>query len=289
MRYGYATPARSTPLVCVSDAGPCGSWLSRSLLTKGDVCWVVAPAVMPNKPGDRGNTDRRDARHLARLRRSGALPPGEVPAVDDEASRALRRARAATRRELHAAQCRRQAVWLRHDIRSTGRAHWRPPPRRGLRAGGCPTPAPPMVLQADGQPVTAQTARVGRRARARHEQGPPWRGSPGVAALQAWRGVPCPVAVPTVAARGDRTRCAHPRPLLHALGRTPADSASGARRQQGRMTKTGHAQARRALLAGAWASRYPANVRRHLPRRLAQRPTALQALSWQAQVRRCTR
>ena len=66
--------SQRTPLVCVSDAGPCGSWLSRSLLTKGDVCWVVAPAVMPNKPGDRGNTDRRDARHLARLRRSGALP-----------------------------------------------------------------------------------------------------------------------------------------------------------------------------------------------------------------------
>jgi hypothetical protein len=55
------------------------------------------------------------------------------------------------------------------------------------------------------------------------------------------------------------------------------------------MTKTGPPQARRALGAGAWASRSPAPGRRHLPRRLEPRPTALQARSWQAQVRLCTR
>jgi transposase len=55
------------------------------------------------------------------------------------------------------------------------------------------------------------------------------------------------------------------------------------------MTKTGHPHARRALVEGAWASRSPAKVSRHLQRRLEKRPTALQALSWQAQVRLCTR
>jgi hypothetical protein len=55
------------------------------------------------------------------------------------------------------------------------------------------------------------------------------------------------------------------------------------------MTKTGPTHARRALVAGAWAYRSPAQVSRHLPLRLEQRPTALQARSWQAQVRLCTR
>jgi len=55
------------------------------------------------------------------------------------------------------------------------------------------------------------------------------------------------------------------------------------------MTKTGHAHARRALIAGAWAYRDPANVRRHLQWRLDQRPKPLQDISWKAQVRRCTR
>jgi len=55
------------------------------------------------------------------------------------------------------------------------------------------------------------------------------------------------------------------------------------------MTKTGKPHARRALVEGAWASRYPATVRRHLPRRLVKLPTVIQASSWKAQVRRCTR
>ena len=59
---------------------------------------------MPHKPGDRGTTDRRDARPLARLMRSGDLPPVSVPAIDAEARRALSRARAATLRERKAAK-----------------------------------------------------------------------------------------------------------------------------------------------------------------------------------------
>jgi len=55
------------------------------------------------------------------------------------------------------------------------------------------------------------------------------------------------------------------------------------------MTKTGNTHARRALVEGAWASRYPAKVSRHLQRRVEKLPAALQAISWQAQVRLCKR
>ena len=96
------------------------------------------------------------------------------------------------------------------------------------------------------------------------------------------------VAVTTVAALGDLTRFEHPRQLMHDLGLTPSEYSSGGRRQQGGMTKTGNTHARRALVEGAWASRYPAKVSRHLPLRLAKLPTAIQAISWKAQVRLCT-
>jgi hypothetical protein len=92
-----------------------------------------------------------------------------------------------------------------------------------------------------------------------------------------------------VAALGDLTRCDTPRQLMHYLGLTPSVYSSGPRRQQGSMTKTGNTPARRALGAGAWAYRYPAQVSRHLPLHLAKLPTAIQAISWQAQVRLCTR
>jgi hypothetical protein len=55
------------------------------------------------------------------------------------------------------------------------------------------------------------------------------------------------------------------------------------------MPPAGHTQARRALVEGAWASRDPAKVSRHLPLRLAPPPTILQDSSWKAPVRRCTR
>jgi transposase len=53
--------AKAPHLVFVYEAGPCGYWLSRYLTNKGQVCWVVAPSLMPKKAGDRVKTDRRNA------------------------------------------------------------------------------------------------------------------------------------------------------------------------------------------------------------------------------------
>jgi transposase len=61
------------------------------------------------------------------------------------------------------------------------------------------------------------------------------------------------------------------------------------RRRQGALTKTGNSHARRALVEGAWAYRYPAKVSRHLQLRLEKLPKVLQAISWKAQVRLCKR
>ena len=281
--------SKATHLVFVSEAGPCGAWLSRYRAKKDSVCWVVAPSFMPKKAGARVKTDRRDARPLARRMRSGDRTPVYVPAVDDAAIRDLSRAREETLRDLQAAKLRRKAFVLRHDIRSTGRANWSPAHLRWLSEVVCPTPAQQIVLQADVQTVTEQSERLGRLALARHAQVKTWRFAPVVEALQALRGVQCTVAVTTGAALGDLTRFENPRQLMHSLGLTPAEYASGGRRQQGGMTKTGHTHARRALVAGAWAYRSPAQGSRHLHLRLEKRPTVIQAISWKAQVRLCKR
>jgi transposase len=247
--------AKSTQLVFVYEAGPCGYWLYRYLTNKGYVCWVIAPSLVPKKAGARVKTDRRDARQLARLMRSGDLTPVYVPAVDDEAMRDLSRARADTLRDLKAAKLRLKAFLLRHDIRYPGRANWSPAHLRWLSEVVCPTPAQQIVFQEYVQTVTEQTERLQRLEHELHEQVQTWRFQPVVEALQALRGGQCTVAVTTGAAWGARTRCAPPRPRRHDRGRTPSASARGARRQQGRMTTTGHPQARRALVDGAWASR----------------------------------
>lgn len=282
-------PSKGPQLVFVYEAGPCGYWRYRSLTQQGDVCGVIAPSVIPKKPGARVKTDRRDARQWARLRRSGDLTPVDVPAVDEEAIRDLSRAREDTLRDLQAAKLRLKAFWRRHASRSTGRANWRPAHLRWRSEGVCPTPAQQLVFQEYVPTVTEPTARLPRLEHARRDQVNTWRFQPVVEALQAVRGVQCTVAVTTGAELGDLTRFDTPRQLMHYVGLTPSEYSRGARRQQGSMTTTGHTQARRALVEGAWASRYPAHISRHRPLRREHLPAAIQASRWKAPVRLCTR
>jgi transposase len=126
-------PSKAQHLIFVYAAGPCGSWLSRYLMKKGYDCWVVAPSLIPHKPGDRVKTDRRDAVQLARLARSGDLTAVSVPKVEDEAMRDLTRAREDTISDLKDAKVRRKAFLLRHDIPLCGPGQWGPgPPEMAL-------------------------------------------------------------------------------------------------------------------------------------------------------------
>jgi transposase len=255
----------SNHLVFVYEAGPCGSWLYRSLTKKGPVCCVVAPSLLPRKPGDRVNTTRREAIKLARLMRSGDRTPVYVPQVEDAARRDLCRAREETIRALTAAKFQLTAFLLRPDIRYTGQATWSPAHLRWRSEVVCPTLAQHIVCQAYVRAVTEHTARLARLEQELTDQVQTWRLAPVVAALQALRGVQCTAAVTTVAELGDLTRCDHPRQLRNSLGLTPAEDSTGERRQQGGITQTGNRHARRALLAGAWAERYPATISRHRP------------------------
>jgi len=139
--------AKGKRLHLVYEAGPCGYWLYRYLTKKNLKCWVVAPAQIPKKAGDRVKTDRRDAVQLARLLRSGDLTPVYVPGVEDEAIRDLVRAREEALKDGKAAQARRKAFLLRQDIRSAGRANWGPAHLRWLAEVVCPTPAQQIVFQ----------------------------------------------------------------------------------------------------------------------------------------------
>jgi transposase len=281
--------SKAKHLVFVYEAGPCGYWLYRYLTKKGYGCWVVAPSLIPKKAGDRVKTDRRDAVQLARLARSGDLTAVYVPQVEDEAIRDLSRAREDTLRDLTSAKFRLKAFLLRHDIRYTGRATWGPAHLRWLSEVVCPTPTQQIVFQEYVRAVNEHTERLQRLEHALQAQVTSWRLHPVVEALQALRGVQFTVAVTMVAEIGDVTRFDTPRELMNFLGLIPSEYSSGEQRRQGSLTKAGNAHARRALVEGAWAYRYPAKVSRHLQLRLETQPKVIQDISWKAQVRLCKR
>jgi transposase len=281
--------SKAKHLIFVYEAGPCGYWLYRYLTKKGYDCWVVAPSLIPKKAGDRVTTDRRDAIQLARLARSGDLTAVYVPKVEDEAMRDLSRAREDTLSDLKDAKLRLKAFLLRHDIRYTGRANWNLAHLRWLSEVVCPTPAQQIVFQEYVRAVTEHTTRLQRLDQELQEHVKSWRLHPVVEALQALRGVQCTVAVTMVAEIGDLSRFDTPRELMKFLGLIPSEYSSGNRRQQGSITKAGNTHARRALVEGAWAYRYPAKVSRHLQLRLEKQPKVIQDISWKAQVRLCKR
>jgi len=281
--------SKGAALVCVYEAGPCGYWLYRYLTRKGFACHVAAPSLIPRKPGDRVKTDRRDAITLARLMRSGDLTSIYVPQVEDEAMRDVSRGREDAMRDLKATKHRLKAFLLRQDIRYEGRANWNAAHLRWLATVVCPTPAQQIVFQEYVRAVTEQAERLQRLERELHEAVKGWRLAPVVEALQALRGIELTGAVILGAELGDLTRFDTPRQLMSYLGLTPSEDSSGARRRQGGITKAGNGHARRALVEGAWAYRYPAKVSRHLQLRLEKLPAEIQAISWKAQVRLCKR
>src|SRR5712691_6110864 len=85
---------RRWPVVCCCyEAGPTGFGLQRFLVEHGIDCSVVAPGLVPQRPGDRVKTDSRDARKLARLLAGGLLEPIHVPTRELEAPLDRMRAR----------------------------------------------------------------------------------------------------------------------------------------------------------------------------------------------------
>jgi transposase len=281
--------AKGKTLHFVYEAGPCGYWLYRYLTKKNLKCWVAAPSQIPKKAGDRVKTDRRDAVQLARLLRSGDLTPVYVPAVDDEALRDVVRAREDALKDIKAAKARLKAFLLRQDIRYEGRANWGPAHLRWLAKVVCPTPAQQIVFQEYVRAVSEQAERLPRLEAALQTQVQSWRWLPVVEAMQALRGGQFTVAGTLIAELGDLSRFDNPRQLRSYLGLIPSEHTSGERRRQGAITKTGNSHARRALIEGAWAYRYPAKVSRHLQPRLEKLPKVVQDLSWKAQVRLCKR
>src|SRR5947209_7979963 len=104
--------------------GPTGYGLYRQLCELGHDCVVVAPSLIPKKPGERVKTNRRDAVTLARLLRAGELTSVWVPDATHEAVRDLVRAREAAAQGLRRKRQQLLSFLLRHGRIFDGRKHW---------------------------------------------------------------------------------------------------------------------------------------------------------------------
>ena len=273
----------------VYEAGPCGYWIYRLLTSLGYCCYVVAPSLLPKKPGERVKTDRKDAMKLAHLLKMNDIPIIYVPEAEDEAVRDLSRARQTATKDLNHARLQLKGFLLRNNIRYEGTDSWSAKHIRWLNELILPHPAQHIVLQEMLHTIVERTKRLARLVNELEHQVKQWRYYPVVKAVQAMRGVRFLIAASLIAELGDLRRFDTPRKLMNYLGLTPKEDSSGDHRRLGKITKCGNGRARRLLIEGAHAYKHPAKVSTEMQKRQEMLSKEVIDIAWQAQLRLCRR
>lgn len=268
------------------EAGPCGYAIYRQLEQMGIACVVVAPSLIPTKPGDRVKTDRRDALKLARLLRSGDLTPVWVPDEQHEGLRDLTRAREDAVEDLQRARQRLSKMLLRLDLRPpSGVNTWTKRYREWLHQLKIGRAAQDVVLEESRVAISQAEDRIARLEIAMREAAAESPHAPVIAALQAMRGVQAVTAITVVAEVGDLTRFRSARQLMSYAGLVPREDSSGGRQQRGAITKAGNAHLRRVGVEAVWHYRHEPHVGKALKRRQQGLPESVVRIGYRAQVR----
>lgn len=276
------------PVEVCYEAGPGGYALQRQLTTSRVRCRVIAPALIPRKPGERIKTDRRDARKLAELLRAGLLTEVHPPTPEAEAVRDLCRARDDAREDLQRCHHRLEKLLLRHGRHYPGR-HWTRTHRVWLDQLAWEHAAAQVVvedyllaidhLEARLLDLDAQIGQVAATA--------PYRESVGW--LRCFRGIDTLSAMLILAELHDFRRFESPRALMAYLGLVPGEASSGEQHRRGRITRTGNGLVRRLLIEAAWHYRHRPGVGRAVAKRREGQPARIIGIADKAQHRLCRR
>ena len=266
------------------EAGPTGFGLCRHLREAGIDCIVVAPSLVPGKPGDRVKTDRRDARRLAHFLRSGDLTEVYVPEEAVEAIRDLERARDDAKCAERVARHQLSKFLLRHD-RHWEYTTWTLKHRDWIRTQKFAYPAQQRVLEDYLKAVEDLAERVARLTAALEGLVQETTLAPLVKALQAFRGVSVVSAATIAAEVGDLRRFATPGQFMSYVGLVPSEDSTGKRRRQGAITRCGNSHLRRILVEAAWHYRHAPVMSKELRRRNQGVAERVRHIAWEAQKR----
>lgn len=276
---------------CCYEAGPCGYALQRRLEALGIDCRVIAPSLIPIRPGSRIKTDRRDARKLAELFRAGLLTEVHPPTEDEEAVRDLVRCRDDAQRDLTRARNRIGTFLLRRGlVFGTGKQQaWSQRWRWWVHGLKFERAADQMVFEDYLLAVEQEEAR--REALDQRllevSQEEPYRTPVGI--LRCFRGIDTLTALALVAELHDPRRFPSPRHLMGYLGLVPSEKSSGNHRRQGGISSTGNRFLRRLLVETSWHYRHKPSVGVKLRQRRVGQPLEAIALADRAQRRLCRR
>lgn len=271
------------------EASGAGYVIHRAMRDWGYPCDVIAPSLIPTKPGQQRKHDKYDAAQLARLYRAGELTTIRIPSEAEERVRDLVRCRETLQREVLASRhyilkflARRGFVYREGTNWSTTHYAW----LRRLAAASSPLVAEDQEVF--GEYLALLEYKLARRDALDHRIGelaltPAL--APAVNRLQCFRGVQRHVAMVLTTEIGDWRRFGSPRQLMAYLGLVPKERSSGDRERRGSLTKAGNSHCRHVLVQAAWAYRFQPKVGAALVARQRGQSPVVIAHAWKAQHR----
>jgi transposase len=268
------------------EAGPTGYGLYRQIESLGHECLVVAPSLIPKKPGDRVKTNRRDAVSLAKLLRASELTAVWVPDPRHEAMRDLCRARGAAVEDLRRKRQQVAAFLLRQGLHyAAGKKSWTKTYMRWLASQKLAHPEQRIAFEEMLLAVRQAQERIERLEQAIRAAVPDWSLAEVVTALMAMRGIDLISATTFLAEIGDLSRFRTPRELMGYLGLVPSENSTGDTVKHGPITKAGNRRARRILVECCWSYQHPPRVGKEKQQKVAAAPIAVREIAWKAQCR----
>jgi transposase len=267
------------------EAGPTGYGLYRQIESLGHACVVVAPSLIPKKPGDRVKTNRRDAVNLAKLLRAGELTAVWVPDRHHEAMRDLMRTREVAVMDLRTKRQQVSAFLLRQGLHYPGKTTWTKAHMNWLASQKFEYGEQRLAFEEMMLARRQAQERLERLEQAIRTAVPDWSLAEVVTALMAMRGIDLISAAGFLAEIGDLSRFRTPSELMAYLGLVPSEDSTGDTIKRGSITKAGNRRARRILVECSWSYQHPPRVGKEKQEKVAAAPRAVREIAWKAQCR----
>jgi len=267
------------------EAGVCGFVLKRRLDALGFRCSVIAPSLVPTKPGERIKTDRRDARKLLSHFMAGQLTEVYAPDEQQEAARELARCRQAAQENLKRIRQQLVKFLTRHGYIYRDGRHWTQRHMQWLNSIEFDIADLRDVFDSyyTEQQHCMQRLRSLDRQIEQLAERPQYKEMVGL--LRCFKGIDTLTAITIIAEIFEFGRFASPRTLMSYLGLTPSESSSGEKRRQGAITKTGNKRIRRLLTESAWHYRHRCGLSKSLKQRRQGQPQWVVDIADRAMVR----
>jgi transposase len=271
-------------LHCCYEASCCGYVLQRQLKGMSIACDVIAPSLVPKRPGDRVKTDRRDARKLAEHYRAGQLTVVHPPTLAEESARRVTRLREQIVRDVVESKNELNRFLSGIGRRFPGKKRWTQAYWKWLGEQDFDD-ADQYVFTELVAMVKFKVSRLEEVNRKVMELA----GSPiykdRVALLCCLRGIGPVTAMTLITEIIDFNRFPSARSLMVYLGLVTSENSSGNSQHKGGITKAGNAHCRRVLVEASWKNAHRPAVCKALKARQEGQPATVIAHSWKAQLR----